>query len=569
MIRLLLSSVFKQKLLVLILILAFFIRVYRVINLPPSLNWDEVSHGYNAYSVLKTGADEWGHLLPLTNFRAYGDYPLPLNIYLTIPFIIALGLSEFSIRLPHVILGVATVLASYFLGFGFTKNRKISALMAFFVAIDPWFVFTSRFVAQSNLSIFLLVASAAAFFNREKSKLLLPFSVFLLGLTLYSYHTTRIFSPLFFLSILFIYRSEFIKELRSKKSNYIITAFIAFLFFVPLLITLIKPESRARSKEVFLIDSGAIYSIIEKRNNSTLPKVITRILYNRPNYFVVNFTKNYLGYFSPKYLFFQGGTQYQFSIPGRGLLYLVNLPLFYFGLIYLVYQFMKKDKNYTLLLLWLVIAPIPASITKESFAVLRSSAILPVPQLLIGIMFYKFLIYLTKYSKLKPLFIGSYITLLLWGMLSYYKDYFNNYAQEYSQDWQYGYKEAVNYSKTSYNYVDKIIVTKKYGEAHEFFLFYWQWDPEKYRNDRNLVRFYQSNWYWVDRFDKFYFVNDWEIPKEEWQPFVLESKREEIYCKNIKCLLITSPGNVPKGWNELQVIYFLNGKPAFEIYSNI
>ena len=40
----------------------------------------------------------------------------------------------------------------------------------------------------------------------------------------------------------------------------------------------------------------------------------------------VEFAKNYLGYFSPKYLFLDGGTQYQFSVPNQGLEYLINLP---------------------------------------------------------------------------------------------------------------------------------------------------------------------------------------------------------------------------------------------------
>ncbi len=63
-------------------------------------------------------------------------------------------------------------------------------------------------------------------------------------------------------------------------------------------------------------------------------------------------------------------------------------------------------------------------------------------------------------------------------------------------------------------------------------------------------------------------MNDWEIPKEE-GVFVLESKKEEVDCTaDLKCLLITSPGNYPKDWKNLKVINFLNGEPAFEIYEN-
>src|SRR3972149_6858382 len=100
---------------ILVFALALFLRLFWIVHTPPSLNWDEVSHGYNAYSILKTSSDEWGQTFPITNFRAYGDYPLPLNLYLIIPFIAGLGLNEFAVRLPHVILGSLTVVAVYFL----------------------------------------------------------------------------------------------------------------------------------------------------------------------------------------------------------------------------------------------------------------------------------------------------------------------------------------------------------------------------------------------------------------------------------------------------------------------
>ena len=69
----------KSKLLiVLVLLLGLFIRFYQINQLPPSLNWDEISHGYNAYSILKTGKDEWGISFP-TIFRCFGEREEALN----------------------------------------------------------------------------------------------------------------------------------------------------------------------------------------------------------------------------------------------------------------------------------------------------------------------------------------------------------------------------------------------------------------------------------------------------------------------------------------------------------
>jgi hypothetical protein len=145
--------------------------------------------------------------------------------------------------------------------------------------------------------------------------------------------------------------------------------------------------------------------------------------------------------------------------------------------------------------------------------------------------------------------------------------YFGEYKNNYSWSWQYGYGEAVNFVNENYDNYDKIIFTKKYGEPHIFLLYYWPWSPRDYRVDGNLIRYSQDDWFWVDRFDKFYFVNDWDIPRRSDQDFVLESGLV-FDCDFIKCLLVTSPGNVHQDWKLLKTINFLDDQPAFEIYEN-
>ena len=145
---------------------------------------------------------------------------------------------------------------------------------------------------------------------------------------------------------------------------------------------------------------------------------------------------------------------------------------------------------------------------------------------------------------------------------NYLTSYFTEYRKNFSWSWQYGYKEIVNYAKDNYQKYDKIVITKKYGEPHEYFLFFMKWDPAKYVADKNAIKFFQSNWYWVDRFDKFYFANDWQVKELK-----LESGGK-IDCFRVRCLLITSPGNYPGGWKKLKTVDFLDGKPAFEIYEN-
>ena len=541
--------------LLLIVILGAILRFSYLIYNPPSLNWDEVSHGYNAYSILKTGMDQWGQRFPIFNFRAYGDYPTTLNLYLTMPLIAFFGLTDLAVRLPHAFLGVLTIVSVYFLAWGITKKRNVSLFAAFLSATEPWYIFTSRFVLQSNLSVFLLISAVACFVNRDKKKFLFPLSILLFTLTLFSYHTTRIFSPLFLIGIFLIFRDEI-----RNKMVYI----FASLFLILSAYILISPNATARGNVLFIVDRGAIGKIESLRVSSNLPEPVKRLIYNRPVYFAGQFLRNYVSYFSPQFLFLNGGTQYQFSVPGFGLLYPVSLPFFYIGLVLLIVESLR-DKNYRLLTLWLILSPVAASVTNESFAVIRATTMLPVPEVLIAIGFYWAL------EKIDRRYVGAvliaYFGLYYIFMENYLVDYFTKYRVNYSWSWQYGYEQVVDYAKAHYGDYDKIIITKKYGEPHEYFLFFLNYDPAKYQNDANKIAFFQSNWYWVDRFDKFYFVNDWQVPKTEAGIWKLESGGE-FKCNRIRCLLITSPGNYPDGWTKLSAFNFLDGKPAFEILNN-
>ena len=117
----------KNSLFLLIVVLAIGLRFVVIGKVPPALNWDEISHGYNAYSLLKTGKDEWGVTLP-TIFRAYGDYKLPVYIYLTAVSELIFGLNIFSVRLPSILAGVMTVVFTYLLAKKlFDPHRKVGS----------------------------------------------------------------------------------------------------------------------------------------------------------------------------------------------------------------------------------------------------------------------------------------------------------------------------------------------------------------------------------------------------------------------------------------------------------
>lgn len=556
----------EYKFLCLILFLAAFLRFFLISSNPPALNWDEVSHGYNAYSILKTGKDEWGVKFPII-FKAYGDFKLPVYIYLTAISEFFFGLNSFSVRLTSVLAGLTTVIFTYLLVKQLFGIEEISLLSALLVAIEPWSLFLSRGAFEANLALFFIVAGIYFFLKGiSQSTYYLLLSTMLLGLSVWTYNSARVFVPVLLLTLTFLYRKD-LKSLCTKYKNICVFSILIFaLFFIPMVWQLLNPVGQVRYGKVSIIDAGAIGQIIELRNKSSLPPLVRRMIYNRPVYFLTRFISNWASHYSGNFLFFQGGTNYQFSIPNFGLIYQINAIFLIIGLFSLI---RKRTKGALIILSLFFLGSIPSSLTREAPHVLRAITMLPSPMIITSVGVVTSFNWLKKkiIINLKSLAI-LYLIILSIFLANYLSIYFGEYRNNFSWSWQYGYKEITEYSKENYGKYDKIIVTKKYGEPHEFFLFNWPWNPEEYRNDPNLTRFYQSYWYWVDEFDKFYFVNDWDIPKEEWQDFKLESGGR-FNCKNLKCLLVTSPDNYPKGWNKIKTINFLDGKSAFDILENI
>ena len=512
----------------LILLIAIFFRVYRLNTLPSSLNWDEISHGYNAYSLLKTGKDQWGNPWPIFNFRAYGDYPTTLNMYLTIPFVAIFGLNEWTSRLPCAIAGIIFVILSYFLGLLIFKNQNKALLLMLLTAISPWTLFPSRAVFQSTIASTVMLAGLILIMRK--------FSIWgyiLLALSMFAYHNTRIIALPLGLAAIFIYG----KKLNPKKN--FVYALIFFVITVPSVINLLSPDSRARSQWVGILSPIAINEINENRRLYTGPPQLNRIINNKLTYFVPKFFKNYLNLFNPLPLFFTGSGQFQFNVVRYGLLFSVCLPFFYLGLIKFVKN-IKNNQHHQFLAVWYFLALLPAALTTGDFPTIRAATILPLPFILI-------ILGLEYFPKIIPVF-----TILILLQFAIYWQKYQQYNINYSSSWQYGYKQVVETIKNKYPDYSEIILTKKYGEPHEFILYYWPWNPADFQN-KKVIWDYHSSWYWIDAFDKFKFINDWEI-------------KEKTANLTTKALLVTSPGNYNfEGSKKLSTINFLNGQPAFDI----
>ncbi len=85
------------------------LRFYLLGQTPAGLYADEASLGYNAYSLFKTGKDEYGMSYPIL-IRSFGVYAAPVYTYLLMLLLNFLELSVFTIRLPSAIFSTLTIL---------------------------------------------------------------------------------------------------------------------------------------------------------------------------------------------------------------------------------------------------------------------------------------------------------------------------------------------------------------------------------------------------------------------------------------------------------------------------
>ncbi len=148
-----------------ILLIAAFLRFYQLTTIAPSLTWDEVAWGYNAYSLGIDGRDEFGKFLPYQYLESFGDFKPPMYAYLDLLPIKFLGLNEFAVRFPSALFGVLTILMTFFLVkriFG-DKHELVALLSALFLAISPWHIMLSRAAFEANVATFFIVFGVWAF----------------------------------------------------------------------------------------------------------------------------------------------------------------------------------------------------------------------------------------------------------------------------------------------------------------------------------------------------------------------------------------------------------------------
>lgn len=545
-------------LLVVVLFLGLFLRFWRLPSSPVSLSIDEVAIGYNAYSILKTGRDEWGEFMPLA-FRSIGDYKLPLLEYLMVPSIAILGLTEFGTRFTVALVGSITILFVYLLIKEMTGNKGISLFTAFSVAISPWHLQYSRMTHEAIVALFFIIAGTWLFLKSTNTKKNFYWlSAILFILSLYTYHTQRFFTPVFVFGLLVIFYQK-VFEKKNLRRNLLVLIF-GLVFSLPYFKIMLGSEGQTRVNNVFLgRDVDISYQLHKNDEKLTLVQKV----FDNNTLIMFNFwSKRYLEYFDIPYLFFKGMKLSISQAPAVGLFHLFELPFFLVGVWLIIVKRRYLGKNmYKLFLLMVFLGPLAASLANNEQHPARSLVLIPSFQLLTGTGMFFFWEKIKKLNVLKKYFIIGFSFLIFASSLVYYLDLYHlHYPINFSEYWSYGMKEAALFAWDHQKEYKNIVVDSSFGTQgpftvstpHLYVYFYGKYDPWLLQTDplhdkwpdkgsSDFLNFSFRSIYWpTDRFVKntLFIGSPWGLPKDELSG---SSLLKEIYFKNgAKALLIVA-----------------------------
>lgn len=535
----------KYKSLFFIFLLAVFLRFFQLGSNPPSLTWDEVALGYNAYSLGIDLRDEFGRFLPLDYLESFGDFKPPLYAYLDILPIKIFGLNEFAVRFPSALFGVLTVLITYFLVKRiFGSQEKLALVSSFLLAISPWHINLSRAAFEANVASFLIVCGVWLFlsFIQEKKFSYLALSIIAFCLSVYTFNTTRVVAPL----LVMILGIGFIKVLFSQKKQMLFAALLGILVLLPTLKFLFSPQASLRFKEVNIFSD---IGIVQRSNQEIANDNYTwwsKIIHNRRISYGIEYVRHYLDHLTPRFLFVSGDGNPKFSTQDIGQLYIWELPFLITGILLL---FRKKEGYWWVIPLWFLFGILPAATARETPHALRIETTFPTFQIITA---YGLVVLFNKISNIKyrNIIFSLFFLFFIFNFLYYFHGYYAHYPRQFSGEWQYGYKEAIAYLRSVENLYDKIYFTEALGRPYAYILFYTGYSPELFRKEAVVEREVYG-FVHVRSFGKYHFIKNLNRMEKQ----------------GTKTLYFDGPEQVPKGASILRTFSLLNGNPTLVAYT--
>jgi len=473
------SRLFAVLALAILLITGAALRVAALGRVPLGLNQDEACNGYDAYSLLRTGRDQYGNLLPIA-VRAFNDYRMPLFDYSLVPVIGVLGLKPASVRLGAALWGIADLTAIALLGCLMLGVRG-GAIALLLAALSPWHLHLSRFGHEAITASATISWAIACFllWQRRRRSGWLMLSALCFGLSLYAYSITKLFVPACMSLLAILYW----RDIRRDVVKALGAAGIVILFAAPEVFLLWREGAKLQAR----FAQVSIFS----QYGWTL-RAAQAFLTGLANHFTANFL----------FIHGQGGFAAELlHVPGFGQLLMAQAGMVVLALLAL--QDVRYREPVALLLGWVVLAAVPAALTIPAPHMLRDVLAITPWTLLsaLGVMF------LIDFADLPPIVrrtaAGALILAALWQGGRFVRFYFGPYASIAARSYQYGMEQIVLATQQLSRDREPVVITPRINQPYIYFLFYLRYPPALFQSEaprENVALFGR-----VRRFDRYLF----------------------------------------------------------------
>jgi 4-amino-4-deoxy-L-arabinose transferase-like glycosyltransferase len=556
----------KKYLLIGIIIIASVLRLWNLNTNPPSLTPDEAALGYNAYSILKTGRDEYGTFMPII-FKSFGDYKPGFYIYTTVPFVAIFGLNEWSVRLPSAVAGILSVWLLYLIIKQFSLNKKLEigkwkleTLAAFLLAISPWHIYFSRGGWEINLALTLSLTGIYFFLKSFSKPLFLILSSLSFSLTYITYQGAKLSTTVILLLLFILYFKDVQTLLKKDWKKITISIFFGLIILLPIFNSFYQGQTGRLT--VFSVLS---YRRPEKMLQGLLDEgkeTIGSMQYYLFHSESLNFARGILGrwfnHFSGRFLFFEGDWENpKQTTPYHGVLTVFDIILFIFGII----SFAKAKKNRMLFFfgIWLLLAPLPSALSRDQVHAVRAyNMVIPLTVLLaLGLSFILQYIQFIKSNISKFILYASFFILYSLSYVYFLDMYFIHLPVHNTKVWDYGYKQIVEDVFPIQNNYAKIRVQQSYAQPYIFFLFYEKYDPASYQKKAAYVEGeYKDDVGKIEHLDNLCFCPiDWSVNRGDTDTLFVA---DELH-------MPVSDSDDPNLFNVIDTIKYPDGFNAFRV----
>lgn len=470
-------SLVNKLLFAAILCIGVILRFYQLTSVPPSLSHDESAIAYNAYSVWKTGADEYGRKYPLL-YRSFDDYKLPGMVYATVPFVALFGRSTIAARLPSALLGSLTIIAMYLLATELLGSRRwmtigktrfdAALLPALAIAVSPWHVNFSRQLFESNGAVFFFTLGTYFLLKSFRRYPAIVAAGILYVIALYFYYSVRLVIPFVALGYLILRWKHVFSDWKTS----LIALILSATLFVPIGREMLTPGGWERISIVSVVNDG---NYIARRDAyvtklAAQPTLWNKIVYNRRMALLETVVENYWKNIAPHNLFVTGTGTYGALFPLDALL----VPL---GIIML---WRLGTYSFILVVIWLITSFFPGAFSVNQPNTLRTLIAAPVFALLAG------LGAIEAYARAKTVRYGTTVVtagillMMCFAFPKFLSAYFIDNPTHNAVAFADGNRQMVDYVRSHETKYDRIYISGYYWRPYIFMLYWGGIDPSDY-----------------------------------------------------------------------------------------